>query len=406
MACITALKFLLKPSLKPYRPMPKFCSLLVFAGLIALLTACKDKQRPAGSTPPPKIDSSQNQVDMRLLEGEPITLYISSSEATVHEAPKADVPVLKRFSKGDSLLFSNAVSNTATKAEVEGLSLQQIWLRVILPDKQMGWIHGATLRFDAKAHPALAELLYDARMQQLFGARWYRKLQRYRREITDLRTLIAFEMLFQEGQALRDSLHLGLERQLGGYKAGSPIPDFLWLDQELPGFRIQEVQDSVQPYRLLEDFAFWHQKAAATPEQADDAFVRIFLAAYPDSIAQPYGSWQKLFPPDTLYSLLGRGRHLAIALQMDEAPALPPYLQQVVQQLQTRLLDDISLSERYWMSSEQAVAELEQLLNLPDTVFQRSMRIELSGRKAILAEPELHGIEMHADSSAAQGTAL
>lgn len=375
--------------------MPKFCSLLVCAGLFILLSACEDKQRPVGSTPPPQVDSSQHQTS-RLLEGDPVELYISSSEAIVREQPQATAPVLKRVVKGDTLVFSNAVSTLANELAVEGLPLQQVWLRVAMPKGQMGWIHGAQVRFDAKAHTGLAELLYDTRIQQLFGNRFYRNIQRYRRELASLRTLVAFEMLFQEGQGLRDSLHLALERQLGGYEANRPLPDFLWLDRELPGFRIQLVRDSIQPYRLLEDFAFWYQKALRTPEETDDAFVQIFLQAYTDSLAQPYGSWQKLLPPDTLYSLLGRGRHLAIALQMDEAPALPNYLQQTVQGLQTLLLDDISLSRRYWMSSEQAVAELDELLQLPDTVFQRSMRIELSGRKAILADPEMHGIEMNA----------
>lgn len=381
-------------------------ALLLLGALCLSLLACEERPPSVDSRPTSSTDSSQTAA-IRLLEGQPITLFISSSQALLRSQPQADAPVIKELRQGDSLLFSNAVSQEQSPLKVAGLRLEQPWLRVALPGSEMAWLHGSQVRFETAAHPELAALLYDGRIQQLFGTRLYRKLQRYRRELAELRSLIAFEMLYQEGQELRDSLFLQIENRLGGRSLSDPLPDFHWLDGEIPGFRLRLVPDSVQPYRLYEDFAYWYTKAQATPDADDDAFVRIFTTAYPDSVAHFYGSWQKQLGTDSLCSLLGKGQHLAIALRMDEAPPLPDYLQKKVNELQVRLLDDVSLSKNYWMSSEEAVAELEELLALPDTVLQRSVRIELSGRKALLAEPEKYGIRMNAglrDSSTVTST--
>ena len=55
--------------------------------------------------------------------------------------------------------------------------------------------------------------------------------------------------------------------------------------------------------------------------------------------------------------------------------------------LKQQLLDDISLSNDYWMDKESILAELDDILKTKYTIFAKADVVELQARRKMLATP-------------------
>lgn len=95
------------------------------------------------------------------------------------------------------------------------------------------------------------------------------------------------------------------------------------------------------------------------------------------------------------YSLLGRGQHLALFERLDALYQSDLNLEEALDPFKQKLLDDIFLTEHYWLSREEVLAELQAILAADFSCLQKSEKVELSARKAMLAQgqAEFGGLE-------------
>ena len=278
---------------------------LLFTYLVSAFFACQNTTKP---TPPDPITTADTipatpVFTERQVTGAPVVLVVRTANAQAHERPDFAAPVVARYQKEDSLLFTNRVTQQQATQTIEGFTYQEPWVRIILPNQEMAWIYGATISFDAQAQPALAELVLYPRVTALFGADLAQQMGIYQKEAHSTRSLPGFRTLYSRAQNIKDSL----ERHLSNYllQPNSTNTDFFWLNELLDGLLLHYIPEQ-KKYYLFRDLKQWQHFSQQTPALEDDAFMEALLAAYPtDSIAYYYYGWQLPLEDQTWCSLLG-----------------------------------------------------------------------------------------------------
>lgn len=374
-------------SIKPIFPV------LLFVGW---LSACGDSG--GGGSTPPKQDSLVQKDSMQMVlqtQGNPILLVVSTQQAIIREKPQLTAPELRRAQKGDSLLYTNMVTDFAIKMRIDGIEYNEPWLRVILNDNRMGWIYGGCVRFDGLSHAALAEIVLDQRLRQLFGSNTADMLIGYQHNSQNIGSQAAFDLQMQQAEELRQTMEAKIEQHLSFLDTAQAIPDFFWLNGCFSGF-VTAFPPQTQRYQLFRDFRYWQRQASQSPEVADDSLVAVFLAAYPnDSIEYLFADWTYYLSETESYSRLGEGIHHNIIAKMNTVVQQNPQYKVFLQPLQRRLMDDISLSKFYWQPLPKILAEIDLLLSKNYAVITNSDRIELSARRKMLQKFAENGIEVN-----------
>lgn len=360
------------------------------------LPSCGSKETP--QTPPPLATDSlpRDSADMtHPTKGHPILLVVSTQQASIRLRPSLSAPEIYRAAQGDSLVYTNMVTDFAIAMQIDGIEHQAPWLRVALPDNRMGWLYGGTVRFDGLSHAELSELVFDQRLRQIFGAATAESLIGYRTAGRDIQTPTAFHLQWEQSEDLRQQIEAKIEQKLQFMDTTQAVPDFFWLNDVFSGFVTAFFRDT-RRYELFRDFRYWHQLATQTTTPADDSLVAVFLAAYPtDSLEFTAGDWAYPIPDQAPCSRLGEGIHLQIIRKANtvytQNPEYLPYLKPLLRQL----LDDISLSTAYWQSLPDILRELDALLAAPYPVLSPSDKIELKARRQMLQKAADNGIRLH-----------
>lgn len=346
--------------------------------------ACKNEAPKPPS--PGLIDSTkqeQPQPQIIPIDGQPISLVVTTRQAIIRNAPSIEAAEIARRSKGDSLLFTNRVSQFNTAIKLEGVAYNEPWLRVILDDNTMGWVYGACINFDARQQVQLKEKVLDQRAVALFGASLAQQIAVYQKEVASVSTLPAFRTLYSRAQILKDSLELQMAIHL---KTAQGLPDFFWLNELMDGLLVHYIEVE-NKYYLFKDLRVWQSISTQTSAQEDDNFVEVLLATYPsDSIAFYYYGWQLPVDSNTMCSLLGSNIHsdvldkIKVALDSNNNG----YFNTEINDLKQALVDDIAVAEQYWLPLEQIQAELEQIIKKQYPFLSSGNRIALKTRRQLL----------------------
>jgi len=161
-------------------------SLLLILLFVYSFIACENDSAQT-PTPPKLIDSTlQEKPKLKIIpiDGQPVSLVVTTRQAIIRVAPSIDAVEIARRSKGDSLLFTNRISQFNTAIKLEGVTYNEPWLRVILEDNAMGWIYGACINFDATQQIQLKEKVLDQRAVTLFGTSLAQQIANYQKEVT------------------------------------------------------------------------------------------------------------------------------------------------------------------------------------------------------------------------------
>lgn len=358
---------------------------LFFSLFIFSFVACKnDASKP--SVPPELGDSTTSQntkAQIIPIDGQPISLVVTTRQAIIRAAPSIDAAEIARRSKGDSLLFTNRVSQFNTAIKLEGIAYNEPWLRVILEDNTMGWVYGACINFDARQQIQLKEKVLDQRAVALFGSSLAQQIAAYQKEVQSASTLPAFRTLYSRAQILKDSL----EQQMAIHvKMAEELPDFFWLNELMDGLLIHYIEDE-NKYYLFKDLRIWQSISKQTAVKEDDNFVDVLLAAYPsDSISFYFYGWELPIDSNTMCSLLGSNIHLdvldKIKIALDSNSN--GYFNTEIKDLKQALVDDIAVAEQYWLPLEQIQTELELIIKRNYPFLDSGNMIALKTRRQLL----------------------
>jgi len=338
--------------------------------------------------PPSPLDSENDSTTQALqkpkiipINGQPISLVVTTRQAIIRVAPSIDAAEITRRSKGDSLLFTNRVSQFNTAIKLEGVAYNEPWLRVILEDNSMGWIYGACINFDAQQQVQLKEKVLDQRAVTLFGSSLAQQIAVYQKEVKSASTLPAFRTLYSRAQILKDSIELQMALYL---TTAEGLPDFFWLNELMDGLLVHYIETE-NKYYLFKDLNLWQTISRQTTAKEDDNFVEVLLATYPsDSIAFYYYGWELPVDSNTRCSLLGSNIHSDVLNKIGAALDSNGYFNTEINDLKQALIDDIAVSEQYWLPLGQIQEELELIIKSNHPFLSSGDRIALKTRRQLL----------------------
>lgn len=358
--------------------------------------ACQNNSQPNSNLPHTTADSLATPppiVEQRVT-GSPVLLTVRTAEAQVHERPDFDAPVVAHYQQGDSLTFTNRITQQQSKRLLEGFDYQEPWLRVILPNQEMAWVYGATVNFDAQLQPALAELVLYPRLAALFGPNLAQQISIYQKEQATNHSMPGFRTLYSRSQNIKDSLEFYLDHFMNT-NAATVNTDFFWLNELLDGLMLHYIPEQ-KKYYLFRDLKAWQALSQQTPAPEDDAFVEVLLAAYPsDSISYYYYGWELPFGENSFCSLLGSGVHAQVLAQLDQALDSNSYFLSELQDIQQAVLDDITTAQQYWMPQSAVQQELQQILKQQYAFLNRGNIIALKTKLSFLQDPEKHALVLN-----------
>lgn len=358
--------------------------------LIFQLFACKNEQ--GGTVIDSNPDSTTvGKIEILQIEGHPISLVVTTEIALIRSEPSLNAPEIARKVKGDSVVFTNKVTAFNTAMQLEGTPYNEPWLRVILEDSQMGWIYGGCINFKAAEHPALREKVLDQRAIAFFGQSIAQQIAIYQRETQTASTLPAFRALYSRAQLLKDSL----EKIMNIYVKNNTtqqLPNFFWLNELMDGMLVHYVAVQNQ-YYLFRDFKFWKEISLRSIESTkDDAFMDLMLATYPsDSVEYYFYGWQ-LLDSNKIYSLLGANIHSNVLGKIELALDTIGYFTNEITILKQAIIDDISISNYYWLSLDKIQQELNAIILRKYAFLKRSDWVEIKTRRQLLLKYVEHHI--------------
>lgn len=368
---------------------------LFFCFILFLLEAC---QQATPSPPLVERDSTQTAPEetpnILSIQGNPIPLVVRTTQAIVRKSPSLEAIEIARYSKGDSLLFTNKISSFKTKIKLEGIAYHEPWLRVILKDNTMGWVFGGCINFDANQQVQLKEKVLDQRAVTLFGKSLAQQIGIYQKEVQSLQTLPGFSSLYARAQQLKDSLEGRMALHLQQVPKDN-LPNFFWLNELLPGFLVHYIPEQ-RKYYLFKDLKQWQQLSLKTSTLEDDHFMEVLLASYPsDSISFHYYGWQLPVDSTTTCSLLGSSIHSNVLNKITTALDSNGYFQKEINQIKQAIVDDISTANHYWLPINSIQSELDNIIQEQYSFFTVSDWVALKTRRQMLNNHAQNGIVLN-----------
>ena len=369
----------------------QFVFLLILLGLSACFS-----DNGGHAVPEPPIDSvtiAPKPLEILQIKGQPISLVVITEQAIIRAEPSLEAAEIGRRVKGDSILFTNKISGFNTAIKLEGVPFNEPWLRVILEGNQMGWVYGACINFKASEHPALKKKVLDQRAVALFGRSLARQIALYQKETQSAATLPAFRTLYTRAQTLKDSLEERMNILLR-MSDGAELLDFFWLNELMSGLLVHYIPEH-KKYYLFKDFKYWQSISLKTEAAEDDAFVELLLTAYAsDSIEYYFYDWQLLVDSQTTCSLLGANIHSKVLDQIGETLDSNGYFKNEILELKQAIVDDISISDHYWLPLESIQSELAAIIKRNYKFLASNDWVEIKTRRQMLDNYQKNNIKI------------
>lgn len=361
-------------NLKPY----------LFAFLLALFfVACQNHSTTDKPIVQDSVLTTPPSPEIIPIQGAPISLVVTTQQAIIRSKPSLDAPEIARQHKGDSLVFTNRISNFNTSIKIEGIAYNEPWLRVILEGNKMGWIYGGCINFDASQQVQLKEKVLDQRAVALFGKSLAQQIAIYQKETQSTTTLPGFRSLYSRAKMLKDSLEWQMAVHLQTTTTNE-LPNFFWVNELMDGLLVHYIPEQHQ-YYLFEDLKLWQKISLKTLSKEDDLFIETLLASYPsDSIGFHFYGWQLPVDSTITCSLLGSNIHKNVLDKIELALDSTSYFKEELLALKQAIIDDISISNHYWLSLASIQNELNSIIQRPYSFFTTSDRVALKTRRQMI----------------------
>lgn len=367
---------------------------LLFITIIISFSACKNNKNNEVSDTAKDSTLVEIPLEIISLEGLPFSLVVTTQTAIIREEPSLGAAEITRKSKGDSLLFTNKISDYNTPIKIEGIDYNEPWLRVILEGNKMGWVYGGNINFKAINHKELKEKVLDQRAVALFGKSLAQQIAIYQKETQTTVTLPAFRTLYSRAQTLKDSLEHLMEIHLRSAEKTS-LPDFFWLNELMTGLTVYYVE-SKNKYYLFKDLKFWKNLSLKTIySDQDDTFIDLLLAVYPDSSEYYFYGWQLPVDDAITCSMLGSNIHQEVLNKIELTIDSNSYFKNEILEIKKAIIDDITIAKYYWLSLESINTELSSIIKKQYPFMVPSDWVELKTKRQLLDNYQQNGFVLN-----------
>ena len=289
------------------------------------------------------------------------------------QTPAIDSELITTIKEGELLIPTGEYSGEWVGVSRNGRAICEPWLKVLTRKKESGWVMAVAEDF-VIATKDIPEWEQNHRIRSLLRERTLQQLRGYQQtwESTTQASLLVVAM--RNALAVKEELLTEME----GLPCQSQ-PD--WLEALFPGFVLQKNSTQGIPY-LWQDYGRWLERARETKGSADDRLMQLFCRMYPqDSIAYYYAAWQFPEPDGKYFSLLGRGIHRELMVNIEDLYKSEPFLEPELRQISQALLNDIlEAPYGYWERKDAIVKELEEISGTPWSILQEADRVLLHRR--------------------------
>ena len=307
-----------------------------------------------------------------------------------------DGEVLTTLSEGDTLYDMGEVSDFTTQVTLRGIRFNEPWIRVRTRDSITGWVYAGGVHFQLDDRAELTRRLMQRRLQTFFGEKLAQRTLDYRQAYRQMRNSEAFAATYREARALRDTLVQLFDKRITLIQAPGQIPDLTWMEEALPGLIVQRVAEGTAFY-LFCDYRQWLEKSRSTKEPEDDQLVEVCLTAFAlDSVEYFLPAWLIPVSDEAAYSELGKGVHLQMLEQMNQAMAHSRLFEPEYTTFKAALLQDILGAEHgYWNDKEPILTELDRILAADFGLLTPAEKESLKRRRQQFEEPDKNQIRLN-----------
>lgn len=293
--------------------------------------------------------------------------------------------------KGEKLTDLGRVSNFVSNIRLGDSLLQGPWIEVALRDGRSGWAFAAALSPQGDR----LEWLLQKKMQCFFGADLSARRNMWLNDQKQMNTESDVARQYKASMALRDAVMARLAARSEPGEADL-TPDFFWLNDALPGFVVQRMDESGRVF-CFADYRIWQQAARSTPGDQDDRFFDLKQQMFPfDSIESKFPVWTFQTSLEEGSSRLGAGIHLQMLKKIDEALlACPLFKEELIEDKALILNDILDSKTSYRMAEDKIREELDQILSNPPRCLDDRDLLALQERRKLFDQPAANGIRVN-----------
>ena len=352
--------------------------------VLILFVACKNEKQTEGEIP--IIEQPETPI-----QKVPTKLIVNIDNLRLRSTAGEDGDEVARLSKGTIVLDMGEISDFNTRIKLRGIQFNEPWIKVKTDKGVKGWVYAGGLHFYMANASQLSETLLQKRLQNMFGASIARQLKIYRTNYNGAATSSDFAKVYRSGLVLRDTMVEVMEENILTVDY-EKIADLYWLEQAMPGYRVQLAAEGTI-YYLFNDYSFFQKKALATRGKEDDGMAKLFFSVFAvDSVEHFFPAWFLQTWDYGGSSLLGQGVHFEILQKMEES-GKSSIFQKEIDDLRERLIQDIAgPGVSYWESKKRILDELDKILDQGFQQFSRDDVIALKTRRKMFEDPKANKI--------------
>ena len=358
---------------------PKLLRYIIPAFLL-LFSCQQSKQKEKHSTvvtSPPTSDS--------------LHFVVKLNQLRLRKEAGTQAEVIKTLAQGSLVFDLGEVSPFVTEIQLGGKTYLEPWIKVRTTDGKVGWVFVGALKHDAVS----TKILRDKKVQALFGKSIKKKIRDYQNKINTIQTAKDFQIAFDVGELLRDSIVELLGQKLSPNSKGE-MPNMFWLKDLMPAYVPALIAEGTR-YYLFQDYKTFHEIAAKTSTKDDDAFIDLCTYVHDvDSIEYFFPSWVVQVSDIEGYSLLGSGKHFGTLKKINELSMAHSIFSKRIELIKQDLIDDVtSKGMSYWEPKEKIIKELKQILNSNFKILSQADRVALKTRLKQFANPKANAIQVN-----------
>ena len=359
-----------------------FPNIFLLVCLLFIFDSCKQTSNN-GTTDVQEIEDQ--------LKKDKVLFTVRVNNLRLRKEAGTDGEVISTLEQGAKLIDLGMTSDFVTEIQLQGKTYLEPWIKVRTTDGIEAWVYAGALVKDV----ATSKILLEKKVQVLFGNDIKKNIDDYNTKINKLQTSKDFEIAFNVGELLRDTLVEIIGEKFSPNAKGQ-LPDLFWLEDLMPAYESALIMEASR-YFLFQNYKEFYKIAANTKGKEDDLFIEFCTFMHDaDSIEYFFPSWTMQVSDIEGYSLLGAGKHYTAFEKLNEMRSKNSFFAKQLDLIKQDLVDDVTRKGiSYWEPKEKIIKELNRILKKKFKILNQNDRVALQTRLKQFANPKANGIELN-----------